>query len=193
MPWLCTNLIVDWNAISAVATAVGTLVALGTALYAMRLDLLRKRDIDRQQKQLVSTLAVVFDHELHMASNLLRNIASLAGEQTDAQVAMLHIIEGTKRIQFPLLERFADRFSDFEHATAAKLAVALSKLLQQRLNPPPDIETLGEIPIEAISRTVKHSISGAIDIAKYVEDARSAISSDAARIMKITSTKIDPP
>ncbi|MBL0028805.1 MAG: hypothetical protein IPO95_06975 [Rhodanobacteraceae bacterium] len=187
MTWFCTNWIVDWNAISAVATALGTFVALGTALYAVRLEIVRNREVDRQQKQLVSVLAVVFDHELHMASSLLRKIAELAGEQEDARAAMLHITEGTRRIQFPLLERFAHRFSEFEHATAARLAVALSKLLQLRLNPAPDSNAIEEVPYELLSKSVQHSISGALDVAKYVEDARGAISSDAARIVKITS------
>lgn len=184
--WLCTSWNVDWDAISSISTALATIVALFGMYYAMRADHRRQLSEQKQREHMTAVIAVAFDHELHMAQDLLKKLIIAVEESGDSREAMLNVLAATSRIQFPMLERFADKFNEFKHPAGAKLAVALSKLLQQRLNSPPDSDSISNMPIEFVDRLRDSSLAGGKDILSYVSDAREAISVDVARVARIS-------
>jgi hypothetical protein len=186
MVWLCSDWQLDWDAISSVATAIGTLVALATAAYAVRLERKRDREIAAERQHQTSILAVAFDHELHMLEGMLSVIVQAIDGSPNKRTALLNVIEGTHRISFPLLERFADKFAAFEKDAATRLTIVLSSALQAKLNAPPSaLAELDQLPDHMVEGMVQHARGQATALITKVQEARKAIRPDMERVARL--------
>ena len=136
---------IDWTAIGAVATALSaafTAWAAWAATKAARAAIsVDQNQAYREQariNQRALAMSVGLEHELVLLCKLTRAIsrvpgsADLPGNALQIAEYAKTVYEGSEMILIPLMERFADHFSDFDSLTAGRLTKVLSGVLQMR-------------------------------------------------------------
>jgi hypothetical protein len=135
----------DWAAIGAIATDLSAMFTAWAAWAATRaanaaigIDRRHSREHRRQTERRAIATAVALRTELQKLSGLGKRISAfpLLNDQSEIDVAVQALLGTRDMVSAPLLEKFADRFSDFDLATAAQLTQTLAVVLEFRRNVP---------------------------------------------------------
>lgn len=164
-----------WVAIGTIALAVVTVATLFSTWLAERK---RRSDHEELRRKEAGYMSIAFDHELHMAQGLsLKMIRAVRKYWFHSPTtALFHVIEGTKRLQVPFLTKFAARVNRFDVDTATMLTVALSRILQAKLNVPPQPPADGVgLPVKFARRACRNAVGQATKIIRETRAARQAL------------------
>jgi len=115
--WVCTDWSINWDAISAVATAIATITALAFGLHAPVARFFDRRS----QRRYIATATI---HPAQLALNQCRAAAEVLGN-IDAHAGTLNDLGAAMRITMhPALDRYAEKMGPFGTTVAAKFCYA---------------------------------------------------------------------
>lgn len=161
-----------WEALVALSTLALAFVTLAAVIIPLRIERRRAADAEARRRKEAANLAMVFDHELHMAEGLatalIREVRSLW--RTDVGDALLSGEEAIRRIETPLLLKFAPRMDRFDVETGTMALLVLSRILQAKkaVNERPP----GPIPTEHAQRICLVQVRTAVNIVRETRAAR---------------------
>ncbi|MHB8679694.1 MAG: hypothetical protein ACYC7G_08170 [Rudaea sp.] len=130
-------LTLKWNAWVAFGTLALALVTFAIIKETRRAEQSRRDEAEAERKRNAEYLAVIFDHELHMAEKMAAGFLKML-EQLPAAAAPDVMREFRSKLNIPFLTRFSDRLAVFDGDTAAFAAIVISRINQMKLNTVPD-------------------------------------------------------
>lgn len=128
--WLCTDWKIDWNAISAVATAAAALIALSVWLYDKRKKSLDRKASARLLAQIMTTPVGAAHVQISKFRSDLFPPGSdpLLGTLREDKDARQRLAEKALAITIELPSQFLDKADFFSEATSSSLANAFSEV-----------------------------------------------------------------
>lgn len=173
---------IDWTAIAAVATALAAIASAFAARAAFRasntaLDIdgrQARREEDRRKRNALA-IAVPIMHELYLVEVKIKAALNLADAADDNVAKLATFFAMIDAIKIPLLERFVDRFVDFDEKTATALGNALSVVLQMKMTKPLDLSGRTVIDAQLLPDNVKVAVGELTNTLTHVSDARSTL------------------
>lgn len=150
MPWICTNWNIDWQAVGSIVGAFGLVIAALAAYFAaaaaratLQVDQQQAGRADAARTLRAASVAPMFWQEVSVASDLARRLIEAAAAfraaaimQQNPGAGLDELIEETKHLRMPQLERFADRFVDFDLVTAETLVRCVGIYAKISVRPP---------------------------------------------------------
>jgi hypothetical protein len=130
-------LTLKWDAWVAIGTLALACVTYAIIKEARRAEQSRRDEADAERRRKAEYLAVIFDHELHMAEKMAAGVLTML-EQFPAAAAPNVMREFRSKLNIPFLTRFSDRLAVFDGNTAALAAIVISRINQMRLNTVPE-------------------------------------------------------
>lgn len=183
---------IDWTAIAALATALAMIATAFAAHAAYRasntaLDIdgrQTRRDEDRRKRNALA-IAVPIMHELYLVEVKIKAALNLADAANDNVTKLTKVFAMIDAIKIPLLERFVDRFVDFDEKTATALGNALSVVLQMKMTKPLDLSGQAVIDAQLLPDNVKAAIGELTNTLTHVSAARSALQPHFEKVTQI--------
>ncbi|MGN8103424.1 hypothetical protein [uncultured Pseudomonas sp.] len=128
--WLCANWKIDWNAISAVATAAAALIALSVWLYDKHQRRLERKASARLLAQIMTTLVGAAHVQISKFQSDLFPTGSdpLIGSLLQDKNARKQLVEKASAITIELPSQFLDKADFFSEAVSSTLANAFSEV-----------------------------------------------------------------
>jgi inorganic triphosphatase YgiF len=128
--WLCTDWKIDWNAISAVATAAAALIALCVWLFDKHQRKLERNASARLLAQIMTTPVGAAHVQISKFSSDLFPSGSdpLIGTLREDKDARKRLVEKASAITIELPSQFLDKADLFSEATSSSLANVFSEV-----------------------------------------------------------------
>jgi hypothetical protein len=170
---------IDWTALGAIASGLATIAAAFAAVAAfrasataLRIDGQQARRAEEGRKRSARAMIVPIMHELYLVDTKLRAALDFAVGLNNDTARFQAYSEMTGRTKIPLLERFVDRFGDFDDKIAIALSNALSVVLQMKMNETPDVATLDPAVLPDSVAAMKGEMENTL---AHVKAARTAL------------------
>jgi len=136
----------DWAAagalgtfLAAAFTAWAAWAATEAAKAALAIDQRQSERLREAKARSMIVIAYSLDQELDVLEMLMGSMSTLPLPQEwpdhDAERLFASYYSGTQLIRIPLLERFVDRYADFDGLTAARLVKTLTGALEMKARP----------------------------------------------------------
>ena len=167
--WLCTDWKIDWNAISAVATAIAALIALFVWLHDKRQRKAERSSNAKLLAQIMTTpvgasRVLIAQFREHIFPENGSNI--LQGLQTDATLRM-QLVEKAAVITIDLPSQFLDKADYFSESVNAKLANAFSQVSRLKQI----VGLFGNLTDQATQEVIDKHLGSVLTQIKEAQDA----------------------
>jgi len=173
---------IDWTALASVATALAAVAtafaaagAFKASKTALAIDIRQAAREEERIKRGAMAMVVPLVHELHLVETKINAALALANQTPDPLGKLSILFQMIDRMNIPLMEKFADRFSAFEEETASLLGNALSVVLQMRMAPQLDLTDRIRIDTQRLPVNIQVTIDELKNTLSHVLRAKQAL------------------